>query len=149
MWCKLAVIRAKRQQGKFEILPKAMDLCVYTITICKSEKSFPKRNRWILTQPIVNEVIAILTNVRYANSVRIVEREDYLYRRQMQVEAFAHSEALLSLIEIAYNCLNLEPDRVEYWVGLVVEVEDRIKGWQKSDRERYKAMLANTGDTAP
>ena len=76
MWCKLAVIRAKRQQGKFEILPKAMDLCVYTITICKSEKSFPKRNRWILTQPIVNEAIAILTNVRYANSVRIVERED-------------------------------------------------------------------------
>ncbi len=142
----MAVIRVNRRPGKFEILSKAMDLCVYTITICKNEKHFPKRNRWILTQPIVNEAVAILTNVRYANSVRITEREDYLYRRQMQAEAFAHSEALLSLIEIAYNCLNLEPERVEYWTGLVVEVEDKIKGWQRSDRERYKAMLTEQGD---
>lgn len=55
----MSVIKAKRQEGKLSVLVKAREMCVYTITICKNEKNFPKRNRWILTQPIVSEALAI------------------------------------------------------------------------------------------
>lgn len=136
----MSVIKAKRKPGKFEILPKVREMCAYTITICKNEKNFPKRDRWILTQPIVNEALAVMTCIRRANAVRVVEPEDYTYRRSQQVEAFSHAEALLSLIDIAYTELGIESDRVEYWTGLVLEVEDKLKGWRKSDRERYKSV---------
>lgn len=145
----MSVIKAKRQPGKFEILPMVRNMCAYTITICKNEKNFPKRDRWILTQPIVNEALAVMACIRRANAVRVTLKEDYIYRRSQQVEAFAHAEALLSLIDIAYTELHLESDRVEYWTGLILAVEDKLKGWRKSDRERYKSICdeqANTTD---
>ena len=63
----MTVIKSKRQPGKFEILSMVREMCVYTITICKNEKNFPKRDRWILTQPIVSEALAAMTCIRRAN----------------------------------------------------------------------------------
>lgn len=149
----MSVIKAKRAPGKFEVLVKARNLCVYTLGICKNEKSFPKRNRWILTQPIVNEALAMLSCIRRANAVRVVRAEDYVYRRGQQAEAYARAEALLALIDLAYNVLGLEARRVEYWTGLVLEAEDKLKNWQKSDRERYGelcgAQAKTEADSAP
>lgn len=136
----MSVIKAKRQPGKFEVLVNVREMCAYTIQICKNEKNFPKRDRWILTQPIVNEALAVMTCIRRANAVRVVRKEDYIYRRSQQVEAFAHAEALLSLIDIAYTALGIESCRIEHWTGLILEVEDKLKGWRKSDRERYKSL---------
>lgn len=142
----MSVIKAKRQVGKFEVLTKAREMCAYTITMCKTEKHFPKRNRWLLTQPIVNEAIAVFTCIRKANAVKVVEKEDYVYRRGQQVEAFAHAEALLGLIDIAYTELGIESRCIEHWTGLIIEVEEKLKGWRKSDRDRYKSI--REGQTA-
>lgn len=38
----MSVIKAKRQPGKFEILPKAREMCAYTITICKKREKLSK-----------------------------------------------------------------------------------------------------------
>jgi len=94
----MSVLKSKRQAGKLEVLTKAREMCVYTVTICKNEKSFPKRNRWLLTQKIVSEAIDVMSCIRRANSVRVESRKDYEYRRAQQIEAHAHAEALLTLI---------------------------------------------------
>ena len=135
----MSVIVAKRKEGRFEVLLRAEELCAYTIRICKNEKNFPKRDRWILTQPIVNEALAAMTCIRRGNAVRVVQQSDYEYRRSQQVEAFAHLEALLSLIEIAYNVLSIESKRIEFWTGLVLGVEEKLRGWRRSDREGWRA----------
>ena len=77
----MSVIKAKRQEGKLSVLVKAREMCVYTITVCKNEKNFPKRNRWILTQPIVSEALEIMSCIRRANAVNVETKEDYIYRR--------------------------------------------------------------------
>lgn len=143
----MSVIKAKRKPGKFEILPKVREMCAYTVQICKNEKNFPKRDRWILTQPIVNEALAVLACIRRANAVRVTRAEDYIYRRSQQVEAYAHAEALLALIDVAYISLSIESGRVEYWTGLILEVEEKLGGWRKSDRERYKHLLGEEAET--
>ena len=122
-------------------------MCAYTVQICKNEKNFPKRDRWILTQPIVNEALAVLACIRRANAVRVTRAEDYIYRRSQQVEAYAHAEALLALIDVAYISLSIESNRVEYWTGLILEVEEKLGGWRKSDRERYKHLLGKEAET--
>lgn len=137
----MSVIKANRTPGKFEILPKVREMCAYTVRICKNEKNFPKRDRWIITQPIVTEALSVMSCIRRANAVRVALKEDYIYRRSQQVEALAHAEALLALVDIAYAELSIESDRVEYWTGLVLEVEEKLKGWRKSDHDRYKALL--------
>jgi len=52
---------------------------------------------------------------------------------------------MLSLMDIAYDVMSIEPQRVEYWTGLVLQVEDLLKGWRKSDRARYRPLLKNDG----
>jgi hypothetical protein len=138
---RLSVIKAKRQEGKLTILTKAREMCAYTIQICKNEKNFPKRDRWLLTQPIVNEALGIMTCIRRANAVRVEIREDYLYRRSEQIKAYSHAEAMLTLMDIAYVSLGIESRRIEHWTGLVLEVEKLVQKWYRSDRARYGELL--------
>lgn len=133
----MSVIKTKRQEGKLSVLVKAREMCVYTVTICKNEKNFPKRNRWILTQPIVSEALEIMSCIRRANAVNVETKEDYIYRRQQQIEAYSRCEAMLTLIEIAYKVLSIDSERIEYWTGLVVETESLLQRWKRSDKERY------------
>ena len=143
---RLSVIKSKRQEGKLQVLTKARELCAYTVMVCKNEKNFPKRDRWILTQPIVTEALAIMSCVRRANSVNVETREDYAYRRGQQTEAYARAEALLTLLDIAYASLSLESDRVEHWTGLILDVETLIQKWKRSDKARYDPDSAPQGE---
>lgn len=136
----MSVIKANRKEGKLTVIVKARELCSYTVQICKNEKNFPKRERWILTQPIVNEALGIFTCLRRANAVAVDTPEDYKYRRSQQIQAYSMCEALLTLIEIAYQSLNLGSDRAEYWTGLVVDLEEYLKRWIRSDSKRYATV---------
>ena len=133
----MSVIKAKRQEGQLVVLTKAREMCAYAVTICKNEKNFPKRDRWILTQPIVTEALSVMSCIRRANAVRVETQEDYTYRRSQQVKAYGHAEALLTLMDVAYEVLNVESDRIQHWTGLVLEVEGLVQKWRGSDRARY------------
>ena len=136
----MSVIKAKRQEGQLVVLTKAREMCAYTVAICKNEKNFPKRDRWIITQPIVTEALSIMSCIRRANSVRVETQDDYTYRRNQQVQALAHAEAMLTLMDIAYEALSVESDRIQHWTGLVLEVETLVQKWKRSDKARYRSF---------
>ena len=133
----MTVLKNKRGQGKLEVLLKARSLAKYTLVIAKNEKIFPKRNRWLLTQPIVKTTLEIFTDIRKANSINVKTDDDYKMRRAYQLDAYAKCEALLSLIELAYVTLHVEGKRVEFWTGCVVKVEELLQAWTYSDYQRY------------
>ena len=148
----MSVIKAKRQEGQLLVLTKARELCAYTVTICKNEANFPKRDRWILTQPIVTEALSVMSCIRRANAVRVETQTDYDYRRSQQVQAYAHAEALLTLMDVAYTVLNVESDRIQNWTGLTLEVETLVQKWRRSDGSRYASFSGKTerpADDAP
>ena len=140
----MSVIKSKRKQGRLVVLTKAMEMTKYTVQICKNEKNFPKRDRWLLTQPIVREAVDILCCIRRANAVKVQpgHPEAAAYRRGQQMEAYAHAEAMLSLMEIAYVTLGIEHSRMEHWTGLVVETENLLQAWRKADQERQNPKPA-------
>lgn len=129
----MSVDTAHRNESKLKVLTSAITLCSYTLTVCKNEGVFPKRNRWILTQKIVNEATDIVSNIRRANAVRVETPNDYAYRRSQQIEAYGRCEALLTLIDMAKANLNVDADRVKRWTGLAKEVEDLLNKWKNSD----------------
>jgi len=132
----------KRGKQNFGVLTKAMDLAVHTVELCGNEKNFPKKYRWMLTQEIVKYALKIVTHIREANSINVQNQRDLGTRRALQVEAYGECEALLTLVEVAYGYLNLESLSIEHWTGMIVDVEDGISAWRKSDRERYKNIHA-------
>ena len=116
-------------------------LCVYTIQICKNEKNFPKRDRWILTTPIVKCAVTAYRKVLEANAVTVVRVEDYLMRRKCQMKARNKLKAMIGLIEIAYTTLSLEESRMAYWTEYVKNCLELLSKWRASDRKRYAKQL--------
>ena len=83
-----------------------------------------------------------MTCVRRANAVYVETVSDFEYRRNQQVQAHSHLDAMLSLIDLAYTSFGIEPQRIEHWTGLVLKADDRLKNWMKSDKARYKTQLS-------
>lgn len=143
----MSVPKGCRTESKLQVLIELQALCTYTIQICKNEKHFPKRDRWILTQHIVKLAVDAYALARKANAVRVVTIEDYKLRRGYQVECRSSLEALLGMIEIAYMALALDGERVEFWTKSVMRAEETLSAWRNGDRKRYKDLLGdgNTG----
>lgn len=131
-----------RQQGKFQVLNKARVLKRYTLAVLKNDKYFPKSVRWMYAQPIHQEMRAACSCIRRANAVRVSDtinkENEYKYRRMQQVEAYAHLEALLDLIDDVYLARYISGRQAEHWTQLIVETEEYLMAWVRSDAERYK-----------
>ena len=137
----MSVRTGDRNEGTLGVLNEIRKLGEYTIQICKSEKVFPKSSRWIMAKPIVDECISALTCVRRANAVFVQSTMDFEYRRNEQVKAHSHLDAMLSLIDLAYTSFSIESSRIEYWTGLILTADDKLKKWMKSDKERYQKQI--------
>jgi hypothetical protein len=61
-------------------------------------------------------------------------------RRQFQNQAVASIDAMLGDMDIAYALFNVDDDRIDYWTGLIIEVQNLVREWRKSDQERYKNL---------
>lgn len=134
----MSVPKSKRGYQKLEVLTKAIALADYTITVCKNEKNFPKRDRWIITNRIVTAALDICESVRKGNAVRVEYEDDYLLRRAYQQTATENCEWMLTLLDISYRNLGMEEKRLEYWTGLILEVEAMISKWRRSDRDSWR-----------
>lgn len=60
----MAVIAPFREANELDVLTKARQLAEYIFTICKNEKQFPRRDRWMLTADILHEAAHVLAHVR-------------------------------------------------------------------------------------
>ena len=137
----MSVVKSKRLSKKqpLQVITKANNLTTHTIRICSNENNFPKRYRWCITSKIVDAAVEIARNATIANSINAdSDREMYSLRKKYQTVALANTYSLLTLIDIAYNTFSLEGDKVDYWVGLVEEVQNLLRNWKRSDEQRYK-----------
>ena len=134
----MSVPKSKRGHSDLTVLTKASELAAYTVQICANEKHFPKRYRWCITNKIVDAAIDIHKFAITANSIFVDDEESYKMRKYYQVMALTQTYTLLSLMDIAYRAFGIEGDRMNYWTGLVLNVQTLLRSWKKSDAERYK-----------
>ena len=70
----MSVPEGKRTESKLEVQTKARELAKYTTEICSNEKVFPKRDRWCITNRIVNVVLTIMEEVDTAHGKLMLKR---------------------------------------------------------------------------
>ena len=134
----MSVRKGDRGEGKLQVLNKARELKKYSLGIVRSEKHFPKSTRWLYASPIAEEIREACICIRHANSVYVSSEDEYRYRRMEQTKAHAHLDALLDLIDDTYDAGYIEGRQAEYWTGLILQTDDLLKAWIKSDREKYQ-----------
>ena len=135
----MAVPEGKRSESKLRVQTAAKELAKYTTDICSNEKTFPKRDRWIITNRIVTCALTIMEEIDTANSIYVATKGDYALRRESQTIALSYTARLLDLIELAYLKYSIEGNRIKHWTQLVLDVRELVKKWKKSDSDRYKA----------
>lgn len=129
----------RRGEQKLTVLTKAIELADYTLTITRNESTFPKRSRWQLTNRIVSAALDVVEFIRKANTVRVEREEDFVRRRAYQQQARECAEWLITLADLAYrNMTTIGGERIEYWVNLIVEVENLLAAWRKSDADAWR-----------
>lgn len=144
----MSVVLTKRGESKLRVLTKANDLATYTIRICSNEKHFPKRYRWCITSKIVESAIDINRYIKMANAIKITsDRDSYAMRKANQTRALATTYSLLSMIDIAYNTFGIEGSRIDYWTGLIIELQNLIRKWQTSNDIQFAKITANEVDS--
>ena len=139
----MSVSKPLRKQGKLGVLDCIERLTLYTINACKSEQNFPKRDRWIMPNRILNEALDAMTCVAKANAIfpsAPNEADDWAERHRLQAKAYAHLEAMNKLIDIAYQVPSYTIN-AEHWEGLIITAEKKLQAWRKSDKERQKKAL--------
>ena len=134
----MAVIKSNRQENPLQVLGLALGLAVHTLTVCKNERFFPKRDRWMLTAEIVRTALGIYIRIRRANRVRVEEMEDYNRRMALQGEALELIDTMMGLIDIAGTFCHLPGNKQEYWTGLAQNLEAKTRAWHRSDKVRLR-----------
>lgn len=121
-----------------KVITVSGELCDYTLQITNTEKHFPKRYRWSITNRIVNTVIDIDDKLIQANAVFVREGDgSYLRRQTLQLEALELTYVLLRNIDRAYRRFGINSFNIDHWTGLITNLQRLIRGWYKKDKERY------------
>ena len=113
----MSVPKSKRGTSKLEVITKANELATHTIHICSNESCFPKRYRWCITAKIVDAAVEISRLINMANSVYVNPESEHWK---------------------AYRTFGIEGSKMDYWTGLVINVQNLLRNWKRSDENRYK-----------
>ena len=132
----------KRGEGKCRAVDKAQKLLIHTLKICSSEKNFPKRYRWCLTNKIVDLAIDIANEVNIANQYNLFDKRRYLKRKSHQFKAVTLTYALEVLIDTAYKFFGAGSFNVNYWADLIRGLRRTMSNWQESDERRREERMS-------
>ena len=96
----MSVIASKRGASKMQFLDTALDLEVFTLKACLD---FSKRYTFLLTNGIADLAKDIFNNVKTANSIYPICKEETKLRRQCFLLAYGDCQCLLTQIQVAYD----------------------------------------------
>ena len=134
----MSVPLSKRKEGELKVFTQARKFVSHTIHICSNEKVFPKRYRWCITNKIVDTSISMLQHIDLANAFRLDDPSSARLRLNYQNQALAETFALLTLMNLARDAFGVPGPKMLYWTGLLVPIQDLIRGWKRSDKTRIE-----------
>ena len=122
----MSVRQNERKESNLKYVQDAQLLCQHTLRLCNNPNHFPEQS---LANQIKYEALQILSNVRYNLSTYTLNKDNTKALLSYQLAALAHIDALYALLELAYNDKNykLDANTMEYWIGLIVNLENSIK----------------------
>lgn len=141
----MSVPKGERNESELRVLDLALSLAKHTAKKVKNEKIFPKTQRWIIANRLVEATFSAYENIRAANEVFVKNEpayaDSYRIRQGYQIKALASLTKLMGDLDIAYRLYDLSGKELEYWSGLCSDTRKSLKAWIDSDRKRFLHLL--------
>lgn len=134
----MSVVEGARSHSKLEAIVLARQLAAYTIRITKNQNTFPPEYNNGITNKIIDTATSIYMDCWTANNI-YVNKDVKLWeeRNALQQKAALNCNNLLALIQLSQEVFHLKSRRIKYWSEKVIEVRNKIRGWNESDDKRY------------
>ena len=123
-----------------EVQTKAYELSAYTIRETGKEKVIPKHHRWAIGNRLNDIAFSLVSHIDMANTMRLdnsLEREQRFLEQRL---ALGDTFKILTGIHIVYSLSKFDMDKMKYWIGSVIEIQELLRGWIESDRKRVKRL---------
>ena len=151
----MSVRVADRNVGKLQLLVDARHLAKYSLNKLKNEKiffpeeskkkeekpAFPQYRHSALVDRLEEASLGIYLDINKANEVRVnSSRNLYQKRRELQLSALDRTVDMWALIQLAGEVYHISGKTIHYWGTLLEKVQEPLKAWISSDKERYREL---------
>lgn len=133
----MAVNTAHRKEPtEMNVITKAKDVFKHSRLMIKTDKHFPKKERFMLVKNIYEFSREIVTKLIAANDYMLADEEQRKLRLRYQLEAVTACKNLLFLVEQAYEESYISSGSCVYWTQLICDVKNMTLAWYKKDKQR-------------
>lgn len=137
----MSVEKSKQGSNKFNLFDKTSRMAAYTLHITRNPNVFdPEAAREIIAE-IRTTAVRIHVLCWRANDIRVPDtnnRKQIEARMELQYQAMKYCTDLKALINLAKPLYRLSGKRTRNWMKKVLEVQNLIRNWRDSDRDRIK-----------
>ncbi len=137
----MSVVKSKQGTNKFDLFDRTSRTAAHTLNITQNPNVFdPDKAREVIAE-IRKLAVRIHLLCWRANDIPVPEednREALEARIKLEEEALRCCTDLRGLINLAKPTYHLSGRKTRYWMKMVLEVQDSIRGWRTSERKRIK-----------
>lgn len=139
----------KTPTARTAVLRQADWLVKETLQMLCREKTFPRRMRWLIGEPIADLANKYHSCIMTANAIRVETREEFIERHKIQTLGLAYLWSLNVKMGLAQVVLDVDPNKFEPWAKLFNDADRYTKNWISSDTKRYSQRFGPLSDAEP
>lgn len=128
----------RKEPTEMNVITKAKDVFKHSRLMIKTDKHFPKKERFMLTKDIYENSREIVTKLIAANDLHLSDEEQRRERLLYQIKAITACKNLLFLVEQAYEENYISGNSCAYWTQLISDVKNMTLAWHRKDKQRYQ-----------
>lgn len=126
----------RKEPTEMNVITKAKDVFKHSRTMIRTEKHFPKKERFMLVKDIYEYSKEIVVMLLAANDMILAVEGQRELRLRYQLEAVTACKKLMFLVEQAYEENYISGDSCAYWTQMITDVKNMTLAWNRKDRQR-------------
>lgn len=138
----MSVLKNKRNQSQLEFYHTATVIRTELTKFVMNDKNIPKRWRPVFTFPMVEKLIALIDDITAANTIFPMNIHEAEMRRDYQTKAIITVEQILQLLQYLLSTLQIDPDKLQPVVELLLKESNLLRGWRKADNAKFKEKFS-------
>lgn len=126
----------RKEPTEMNVISKAKDVFKHSRLMIRTEKHFPKKERFMLVKDIYEYSKEIVVKLLAANDLILSVEGQRELRLRYQLEAVTACKKLMFLVEQSYEENYISGDSCAYWTQMITDVKNMTLAWNRKDRQR-------------
>lgn len=143
----MSVLKSKQSMSDLQFYDTAYKIRIAVTKFAMNEKYVPKRWRPVVGFKLIEYGEQLMEHVVTANEIRLDTPDELKGRQHHQKKAKIAIHLILDHLAFMIELLEFSPDTLQEVIAMCDKELSLISGWMRSDKERYKKLHSEQGET--